>query len=552
MTQKKKQLKDLFQSVEKNTPSLERNELQSLLDKKTSGNLPMGPLQTSVINEDRKRGFIKNRVMIMTFIGAFITAMLLLFSNHEANKSSQPIISAEIGKSSIQNTENMVSSRQKDGNTETSPASKLKDTAFHSLKFDPINLSSVTPIPIGSNDLSKIGLMKNEQGEVIMYHADTKVTFPTYDASSSSLHEKDDAAKAFTNLAIHPSYATDSRGNLLMIYKYVKDSNSTTINLNLLDNAERIKQALASNYRPNTVTTQEGGEIDSTTTPWLVKNVKYNFTVGIMTFDTIMTDIFHEHNPMAEPIFQRLATKDSLYKMQFGGEAGLKERFQFPTVKLSLTEKKILDSLNKIENKIPNRKDMLQKQLFYLGNLIKSNYPDTLKLKLEQLRHKIGYEEYILEHQEDQKNLESIGSLVPILVRENSGLKKDPKFDNGLIFWYEPSEELFNAVPQARDRAAVDNTLFHTSDELKNVVLYPNPASLYLFVSYTVTEASKVNISILDLLGRTIAENISSHAVPSGEHKESISLGTIPPGIYLVLIQTDKGKQSMQRLVIEK
>src|SRR5881227_1507263 len=77
MTQKKKQLKDLFKSVENDTPSLERNELRLLLDQKTSGTFPMGSLQTSAIKEDRKRGFIIKGVFIMTLITIIITAFLL-------------------------------------------------------------------------------------------------------------------------------------------------------------------------------------------------------------------------------------------------------------------------------------------------------------------------------------------------------------------------------------------------------------------------------------------------------------------------------------------
>ena len=59
MTPEKKQLEELFQRVTNDTPSLERDELRSLLEQKTSVLLPMSPLQTSVNNEDRKRGFTK-------------------------------------------------------------------------------------------------------------------------------------------------------------------------------------------------------------------------------------------------------------------------------------------------------------------------------------------------------------------------------------------------------------------------------------------------------------------------------------------------------------
>jgi len=195
---------------------------------------------------------------------------------------------------------------------------------------------------------------------------------------------------------------------------------------------------------------------------------------------------------------------------------------------------------------------MLDAQESYLWSLNEANIPDTMKLMIHELSIKIGYEGYILVHQEEEQELANITSLIPIQIRENTGLKADSKYDNGLIFWYEPSKELFKALPQLRQTLTAEACTQTSDQKMQNISIYPNPASMYLFVHYTLSSSLKVNIDILDLSGKIVAKNISSHIASQGENKESITLGDIPPGVYLVIITTDSGERSVQRLVITK
>src|SRR5579864_8181382 len=89
MTQSKKQLDELFGSVANDTPSLEANELLTLLENKTTGNLGLRPSQILTTKEDRKRGFLYKGVFIMTLIAIAITALLFY---HE----SSPVVTPEI------------------------------------------------------------------------------------------------------------------------------------------------------------------------------------------------------------------------------------------------------------------------------------------------------------------------------------------------------------------------------------------------------------------------------------------------------------------------
>src|SRR5437867_2484686 len=88
MTQSKKQLDELFGSVAHDTPSLERDELHSLLDKKISGTLPSGPLQTS-ITKDRKRGIITKGLLTMTTIALLLTAFFFFFNPSSATEEKK-------------------------------------------------------------------------------------------------------------------------------------------------------------------------------------------------------------------------------------------------------------------------------------------------------------------------------------------------------------------------------------------------------------------------------------------------------------------------------
>jgi hypothetical protein len=195
---------------------------------------------------------------------------------------------------------------------------------------------------------------------------------------------------------------------------------------------------------------------------------------------------------------------------------------------------------------------MLDAQGSYLWSLNEANIPDTMKLMIHELSIKIGYEGYILAHQEQEQELANITSLIPIQIRENTGLKADAKYDNGLIFWYEPNKELFKALPHLQKTLSAEACTQSNDQKMGNISIYPNPASMYLFINYTLSSSAKVSIDILDLSGKIVAENISSHIANSGEHKESITLGDILPGVYLVLLKTDSGEQSIQRLVITK
>ena len=166
MTPSKKQLDELFGNVAHDTPSLEHDELRSLLDKKISGALPMGPLQTSITKEDRKRGLYKKGAFIMALTAFFISTFLVLFNNNiiEHKKHTVSITTPN----SVDNKVNSLLPEKK----KSEEAVLAKDSVLIPLKFRTVNFSAIKPISIRLEDLEKIGLVKGDNDEILMYHRD--------------------------------------------------------------------------------------------------------------------------------------------------------------------------------------------------------------------------------------------------------------------------------------------------------------------------------------------------------------------------------------------
>ena len=108
---------------------------------------------------------------------------------------------------------------------------------------------------------------------------------------------------------------------------------------------------------------------------------------------SIDTDLTHPYkgekinDPQIQELSEKLAAKDSLFKLKFGGDIGLREKFQFPTdyAVMNTEERNIRDTIDKIEQaKSINKKDVLMHQMLYLQRLEDfSGYSDSLKLKIE-------------------------------------------------------------------------------------------------------------------------------------------------------------------------
>jgi hypothetical protein len=91
-----------------------------------------------------------------------------------------------------------------------------------------------------------------------------------------------------------------------------------------------------------------------------------------------------------------------------------------------------------------------------------------------------------------------------------------------------------------------------TSGAIITSQLFPNPVrDQQATVKFVLKEDRNVVVTLHDIYGRRIAELTKGAAFKSGEHVQEILLKDVKPGIYLVAIQTDRGEQAVQRVIVE-
>jgi len=174
-----------------------------------------------------------------------------------------------------------------------------------------------------------------------------------------------------------------------------------------------------------------------------------------------------------------------------------------------------------------------------------------------------------------EKKLSSkINTLVPVLVRKATDVthntEENRDYDNGVIMWFEPTKEFFATLPNPYETVLPNgmkiingtshlatNTQDKQSDAAKGIIsnttVYPNPVrSTKTNIHYKLSEPRSVAFSIHDILGKKMVDCGSLAERPQGEYDFELNLGNIPAGIYLVVITTDKGEQTIQRIAVEK
>lgn len=155
------------------------------------------------------------------------------------------------------------------------------------------------------------------------------------------------------------------------------------------------------------------------------------------------------------------------------------------------------------------------------------------------------------------KLFSEINSLVPIIVREEGDSGPIDSLD--LIFWYLPTESIFELLPdsvkvlaeaQARTNSnANSSTVLYAGRTIRSVAVYPNPSPGTVSIQLSMDEPHKIVIVLRDLLGRAVTST-SVHQVGA---QSTITLNfDVPDGIYLLEIKPDHGDRIIQRMVIAK
>ncbi|MCK5741963.1 MAG: T9SS type A sorting domain-containing protein [Chlorobi bacterium] len=172
-------------------------------------------------------------------------------------------------------------------------------------------------------------------------------------------------------------------------------------------------------------------------------------------------------------------------------------------------------------------------------------------------------------------NIRNFTELVP--VRINLKDFENSVIDN-MIFWFYPTDEFIEALPKRysanlRNEMDImtiikngdmpveeackgldhDNSLFDmcrlSSGVLTVESVYPNPADKAVTLKFNLKENRKVTIRLHDSQGRSVGIVKKYEAVESGINKQSIDISNLRPGVYMLVITTDKSEQVAVRVI---
>lgn len=136
----------------------------------------------------------------------------------------------------------------------------------------------------------------------------------------------------------------------------------------------------------------------------------------------------------------------------------------------------------------------------------------------------------------------NLNELVPIIIRSHGGTGA-PR-PNDFIFWYEPSQELFNALPPAQAEA-----FRHKLAESPQCMNAPEAVTTLAEVTYCVSEPQQVNVRVFDLMGHIILSE-TQHA-EAGDNIAKINTEKLPSGMYIILVQDNDGGQRTRRIWVQ-
>ena len=170
----------------------------------------------------------------------------------------------------------------------------------------------------------------------------------------------------------------------------------------------------------------------------------------------------------------------------------------------------------------------------------------------------------------NRRNFEKLHDLlVPVKLRKQNYpdlLSKD------LIFWFEPSEALFNALPDelgerikqeyeyiisepdSRKEDSSSCTFFETCRStlhLDEMRLFPNPAKDQLRLHFSLHKEQPGSISLLTMGGIRVKELLSDGIIFPGKNIYEFDISGVPSGIYLLSIMTSEGFKT-QRVIVQK
>ncbi len=162
----------------------------------------------------------------------------------------------------------------------------------------------------------------------------------------------------------------------------------------------------------------------------------------------------------------------------------------------------------------------------------------------------------------------NINELIPIEVSFD-GVNTD------FIVWYEATDNFLSKLPSKikakinPELMALTEQMDHCENEpiekketvmdvwsgcsgaIKEMKVFPNPTTSNSNVEFELQDNRVISIAIFDLSGKLIKNVKSGMSIGKGNTKELLNLTGINPGLYYVVVKSEKGEQALQRIIIE-
>ncbi len=85
---------------------------------------------------------------------------------------------------------------------------------------------------------------------------------------------------------------------------------------------------------------------------------------------------------------------------------------------------------------------------------------------------------------------------------------------------------------------------------LQNISISPNPSKSFVNIEYSLTQSSKLNISILDVTGKLIDNIDSEKELEAGKHNFRHNVENLSSGIYFIRFKAENGVET-KKLIID-
>jgi len=161
--------------------------------------------------------------------------------------------------------------------------------------------------------------------------------------------------------------------------------------------------------------------------------------------------------------------------------------------------------------------------------------------------------------------IENMNTLIPIKVSLADII---PPRNETLVFWFYPTEEFIDALPDAIKydvrseldailKGAIINSSCTYFEVCKSTILlddlkiYPNPANDMVTIDFSLSESIEGRISLVNISGLLVKELVTKSHFNLGFNSLNVNISDVSPGVYLISIITSKGFKT-ERVIISR